>query len=45
MKKILSLMMALAMVFCMAACGNTATNDTAGANESNVSTVTTSGTE
>ena len=48
MKKNLALMMTLAMVFCMTACGNTATNDTAGANESNVSTennVTTSGTE
>lgn len=31
MKKILTLMMAFAMVFCMAACGNTATNDNAGA--------------
>ena len=42
MKRIISLMMALAMVFSMAACGNTATD------ESNVSTennVTTSGTE
>ena len=48
MKKFLALSMALAMVFCMAACGNTATNDNAGNNESNVSTennVTTSGTE
>ena len=31
MKKILTLMMAFAMVFCMAACGNTATNVNAGA--------------
>ena len=31
MKKILTFMMAFAMVFCMAACGNTATNDNAGA--------------
>ena len=31
MKKILTLMMAFAMVFGMAACGNTATNDNAGA--------------
>ena len=37
MKKFLALMMALAMVFCMAACGNTANNETAGNNKSNVS--------
>lgn len=37
MKKFLALIMALAMVFCMAACGNTATNDNVGNNESNVS--------
>ena len=37
MKKILALIMALAMIFCMAACGSTATNDDAGSNESNVS--------
>jgi iron complex transport system substrate-binding protein len=35
MKKILTLMMAFAMVFCMAACGNTTTNDNAGNKESN----------
>ena len=33
MKKILTLMMALAMVFCMAACGNTASNDNASHSE------------
>ena len=38
MKRIFTLMMALAMVFCMAACGNTAANDNAADNESNVST-------
>lgn len=48
MKKILTLMMVLAMVFCMAACGNTANNETTGNNEPNVSTEsneTASGTE
>ena len=35
MKKILTLMMAFAMVFCMAACGNTTTNDNAGNKEFN----------
>lgn len=48
MKKILTLIMALAMVFCMAACGKTANNETTGNNESSVSTEsneTTSGTE
>lgn len=45
MKKILAFMMALAMVFCMAACGNTANNETAGNNESNVSDEGTVGTE
>ena len=35
MKKILTLMMALAMAFCMAACGSTATIDNAGNNETN----------
>ena len=37
MKKFFALMMALAIVCCMAACGNTATNEDAGSNESNVS--------
>ena len=45
MKKFLAFMMALAMVFCMAACGNTANNETAGNNESNVSDEGTVGTE
>lgn len=48
MKKILTLMMVLAMVFCMAARGNTANNETTGNNEPNVSTEsneTASGTE
>ena len=35
MKKILALMTAVAMVFCVAACGNTANNDTTGNKESN----------
>ena len=43
MKKILALVMALAMVFCMAACGNSANNETTGNNESNVSNETTTG--
>ena len=33
MKKILTLMMAFAMVFCMAACGNTVSNDNASNSE------------
>lgn len=45
MKKFLAFMMALAMVFCMAACGNTANNENAGNNESNVSDEGTVGTE
>lgn len=45
MKKFLAFMMALAMVFCMAACGNTANNENAGNNESNVSDEDTVGTE
>lgn len=40
MKKILTLIMAFAMVFCMAACGNTETKDNTGNNESNVNTET-----
>ena len=35
MKKILALMTAVAMVFCVVACGNTANNDTTGNKESN----------
>lgn len=38
MKKVLSLTLALAMIFCMAACGNTATNNNGAGNESNIST-------
>jgi len=38
MKKVLSLTLVLAMVFCMAACGNTATNNNGAGNESNIST-------
>ena len=45
MKKFLAFMMALAMVFCMDACGNTANNENAGNNESNVSDEGTVGTE
>ena len=38
MKKITALMMTIAMMFCMAACGGAATNDNAGHHESNVNT-------
>ena len=37
MKKIYALMTALAMAFCVAACGNTANNETTGNKESNIS--------
>lgn len=38
MKKFLSLILALAMVFCMAACGNTTINNNDADNQSNIST-------
>ena len=38
MKKFLSLILAFAMVFCMAACGNTASNNNDAGNESNTGT-------
>ena len=38
MKKFLTMIMALAMVFCIAACGNNVSNDNAGNSESNAST-------